>query len=281
MKTQSGNAQEIRNNALAGIAVMNEDVSKAEELLAAIDAPGELKTFEGNRFATFAAVDDEALDGLTDFQAVLEKSKLRYCLALSVPVSEMQTEPILDASGSAFRVVCSANGLPFRTQSEQQDGRYKYKFVRPSFWLVKVVADGDKTMYYATLFGQYPNELGQLVYRPFVKKSFDAESKSEVEKPITKVVEGGEKAAQELNINERFLYAMVRPLIDLAQNQLRRQGLRASVHRVSVAPLTSTIGETFPGLEALKIQLQAEEAPADSAPVKKAKKAKKAEVATV
>lgn len=282
MKTQKGDAKQIRNDSLAGIAVMSEDASKAEELLAAINASGTLLTFkEGNRFATFAATTDEVLDGLTDFQVALEQAKIRYCLALSVPVFELQTEPMLDASGSAFRVLCSANGLPFRTQSEAQDGgegKYKYAFKRPSFWLVKVVADGTKTVYYATLMGQYRDGSGQLVYRPVTKKSFDTSANAEVEKPITKVVEGGEEAAKQLNINERFLYAMVRPTIDLAENQLRRNGLRASVHRVVVAPLTASLGEMFPGLANFvavtkSVAETVAEAPAKPVKVKKAKKA--------
>lgn len=252
MNTSNGDPKQLRNDSLAGIAVMAEDVEKAEELLSGIKAGGELLTFEGNRFTTYAAIADEALDGLTDFQQELEKSKLRYCLALSVPVRDLQTEPVADG-GNVSRTFCSTNGLPFRTQAEVEDGSkdsgYRFAFKRPSFWLVKLVVDGNEGVaFYSTLFGQFRNNDGGLEYRPVTRKSFDAEAKVEVETAITKICSSEEQAARELNVNGSFLFAMVKPSIRMAETARRRQGLRASVNRTPVAPLSNALGDLFPGL---------------------------------
>lgn len=290
MKKRNGDVKEIRNQVLAGIAVMNEDVEEAEELLASIKATGELLTFTGNRFATFAAIDDEALDGLTDFQEKLEQGKLRYCLALAVPVSDLQTEPTADGNGNISRTFCSVNGLPVRTQQEQEDGSarggYKYCFKRPSFWLTRLVVEANSNVtFYATLFGQYRNTGGNLEYRPLTHKLFDTETNSEVEKPITKKVGNEETASRELNINSGFLFAMVKPCLQMAETARRRQGLRASVNRVTVQPLTSTLGDLYPGLANIEVAEPAPVKPAqksqkevtESAPVKPAKKSQKAD----
>lgn len=280
MNKRIGSAQEIRNKVLAGIAVMNEDLEKAEDLLVAITAPGELLTFEGNRFAMFAAVTDEALDGLTDFQEALESKSLRYCLALSVPVSDLQTEPTT-IGGKVVRTFCSTIGLPVRTQQEVEDGNdtgYKFVFKRPSFWLIKlIVDDASKVTYMATLMGQYRNEAGMLEYRPVTRKTFDQASDSDVEKPITKKITDEETASRELNVNSGFLFAMTKPCLQQAESGRRRQGLRASINRTTIKhePLTASLAESFPGLESLKKELETAEAP--TKPAKKAKKPKTAE----
>jgi len=273
MKTNIGDARQIRNESLAGIAVMLEDVERAEVLLADIDGDAVLSVFEGNRFKTYAALSKEALPGLADFQAALENANLRHCLALSVPTKELQSEPTIE-DGVAQRTFCSANGLPYRTQQEQQDGTegsgYKYRFTRPSFWLVRLIVDTDgKPVFYSTLLGQYRNSDGQLEYRPVTKKSF--EDGAEVEKPITKIAISQEEAVRDFHSDAKFIFAMCKSVTTLAESQRRRSGLIASVNRAPVERLTNTLGELFPGLANIKV-----------AKPKKSKKVSKAkeEVAT-
>ena len=278
MKTNVGNAKEIRDEALAGVAVVLEDVQKADELLAGINSDETLSIFEGNRFKTFAALSEGVLLGLADFEATLDKSKLRHCLALAVPVNDLQTEPRVEKDGTVTRTFCSANGLPFRTVQEKEDGGqgsgYKFRFVRPCFWLTRlVIGTNGRMVFYGTLFGQYRNSSnGQLEYRPVTKKSF--EDNVEIEKPITRGVDSREQASKEFHCDERFLFAMVKSVTALADSQRRRQGLLESVNRTPVGHLTANIGETFPGLEGLKAKLEAQAA---AKPDKKAnKKAKRA-----
>ena len=285
MKTNIGNAKEIRDKALAGVAVVLEDVKKADELLAGIDGDETLAIFEGNRFKTNAALSTEALLGLADLQEVLEKGNLRHCLALAVPVKDLQTEPKVEKDGTVTRTFCSANGLPFRTVQEKEDGGqesgYKYRFTRPSFWLIRLVIGTDgKMAFYGTLFGQYRNSSnGQLEYRPVTKKFF--ENGDEIEKPKTKKVDSQEQASKEFHSDEKFLFAMVKSTAALADSQRRRQGLVASVNRAPIEHLTANLGETFPGLEGLKAKLEAQAAAKAAKTAKPAKKTKKAPKAPV
>lgn len=242
MKTQVGDPKEVRDSVLAGVAVMAEDVEKAEELLDGIKADGTLQVVTGSWYTTYAATSDEALDGLSDFQLKLEESKLRHSLALPVPVDRLQTNATV-SDGVGKRTFCSVKGLPFQTKKERQvadSSGYDRCFKRPSFWVIELSVDSlSQTKFAGQLYGQ--RRVGKTDTEPG-RLEYQAMTDQKTGEIISQKADSSEEAQDKFHVNASFLFAMVKSVKDLIEAQKRRSGLRAAIYLAPPPEPLTTLG---------------------------------------
>ncbi len=210
-------AADFRKNVLAGIAVLIGQTKRAEDIVAKLDAPGELTVLKGNRYAVYGAMSNEGLDALSALEVALGGAKVGYCLCIKVPTTELQTEVQL-VDGVAKRTFCSSNGLPIRAV----DNGKGIQFTRPTFWVItaEITVDGEK--YRAQLLGQYKQD-GILVYCPMHK---GGEAEGDL---ILKETESEDDLIAETGIAGSFLTAMIRPLRDAIRRLEGASRLRKAV----------------------------------------------------
>jgi len=218
-------AADFRKGVLAGIAVLTSQIKRAEEIVAKLDAPGELTVLKGSRYAVYGAMSNEGLDALSALEVALGGAKVGYCLCIQVPTKELQTEIQL-VDGVAKRTFCSSNGLPIRAV----DNGKNIQFTRPTFWVITAELSSEGAKYMAQLFGQYKQD-GVLTYSPMRK---GGTNEGEL---IVKEVDSEDTLIAETGVAESFLMAMIRPLKDAIKrvegaSRLRRAvggGLRVSL----------------------------------------------------
>lgn len=227
--------RQFNREVMAGIAVRTgRDLRDAIDVAQKAGLLWHFTVSESRHLGVFGAMDEAGLDALAALESELSRAKIQYCLAMAVPISALQTEPKI-REDSACRHFCSQNGLPFFMKKDRETG--VWRFSRPRFWRIEVIANEDDFYFLATLYGQYADPDGVLSYRPMYK--------GEDETALITDKFGDEvELITKLNIPEGFVRWMLKSCDDLIRRakQGKRVASRANTLRRS-ASLNATLAE--------------------------------------